>query len=219
MVVFRLPFFSQARKANEIANTRRVLACVWLPCACSFGCGSSASLGVTRATTTNERRRQGQPPTQGKRGRPPPTTMKGNQHRNETAAYQPHRRQGFAPASPFSFGWRLSLSSLGWRPSVSSFGNNLLFPLQQGDLPCRPCQEVPWVPGSVNLFMIGLTENVVFRCSVFWVLSRSLSLYSLDEAVVSPHGTSGTKHVRISPQANACAALTRTPRRNAREAD
>ena len=99
------PFLlSSQKKTNEIANTRHVLACVWLPCACSFGCGSSASLGVTRATTTNERRRQGQPPTQGKRGRPPPTTMKGNQHRNERAAYQPHRRQGFAPASPFPLG-------------------------------------------------------------------------------------------------------------------
>ena len=162
--------------------------------------------------------------------------MKGNQHRNVRAACQPHRRQGFASFTlafawrpsvsslserifTLSFGWRLSLSSLGWRPSVSSFGNGLLFPLQQGELSCRPCQEVPWVPGSVNLFMVGLTENLVFRCSVFWALSRSLSLYSLDEAVVSPHGTSGTKHVRISPQADACAALTRTPRRNACEAD
>ena len=36
-----------------------------------------------------------------------------------------------------------------------------------------------------SFFMVGLTENVVFRCLVFWVLSRSLSLYSLDEAVVS----------------------------------
>ena len=134
----RQPFFSQARKANEIANTRRVLACVWLPCACSFGCGSSASLGVTRATTTNERRRQGQPPTQGKRGRPPPTTMKGDQHRKERAAHQPHRRQGFAPASPLPLRGDLVSPPCGSGHSHFPLGGGFPCPPWGGGLPFPP---------------------------------------------------------------------------------
>ena len=110
LVVFASLSSFKPEKTNEIANTRRVLACVWLPCACSFGCGSSASLGVTRATTTNERRRQG----------------------------QPHRRQGFAPASPLPL--RGDLLSPPCRSGHSPFplGGGFPCPPWGGGLPFPP---------------------------------------------------------------------------------
>ena len=151
----------------------RLFLRLWQPCISRSNEGNhhqrkkkaraTTNTGETRAPTTNNN--EGQSAPQGKGSLP--TTQKARVCASFTLAF------AWRPCVSSLWKWTFPLS-FGWRPSVSSFGDGLLFPLQQGDLPCRPCQEVPWVPGSVNLFMFGLTENMVFRCLVFWVLCLSI---------------------------------------------
>ena len=95
----------------------------------------------TIGTTTNNN--EGQSAPQGKGSLPTTQKARGCASFTLAFAWRPSVSSLWERTFPLSLGWRLSLSSLGWRPPVSSFGNRLLFPLQKGDLPCRPCQKVP----------------------------------------------------------------------------
>ena len=100
----------------------------------------------------HQRKKKARTTTQTGETRATPTTMKGNQHRKERAAYQPHKRQGFAPASP----WPLR-GDLVSPPCGSGHSH---FPLG-GGFPCPP-----W-SGGLRFPPLGTAFSSLFRKATY----------------------------------------------------